>query len=131
MISPKRIERLWKACPELRPFNLRLHSAGWFTEHPRPTGGASFHGKPEVEAHAIIRDKIQEHVNRKHGMSVSWCTSYTSWALVDENGSLVAMLGQCGDCEDYTTACIIAAERVMNLPDWTEPPTSDVGDFRT
>lgn len=161
MISPKRIERLWAACPELRPFGLRMHTAGWFTEHAdqkRHKGtGPDYVYQPEESAHALIRDRIVWWLAANKSApkilfpdGTSGYGSYDAFedaiaVSVRDGESSVGVFYDAGTCPsdhqayyspvcedpDPTLACVLAAERVLNLPEWTEPPTPDVGDFRT
>jgi len=167
MISPKRIERLWAACPELRPVcsGRKMTVLPAHPQFPRngPTwcwkylGGEVREPTHEDIAHAIIRDRIVWWLAANKAapkmMFPDGSNGYGSWdafedaiaVSVRDGTSSVGVFYDEGSCPsdhgaayspvcentDPTLACILAAERVLNLPDWTEPPTPDVGDFRT
>jgi len=128
-IDPKRIERLWEACPDLRPEGL----------HVAP-----------ITAHAIIRDKIvwwlasRQDAPAKLFPPNRWDRGLSGGsqdAFDDavafahrESKFMIGPFTESGSCpsdryttfepigkfDDPTEACILAAERVLGLPEWTE-----------
>lgn len=97
-ISPARIERLWAACPELRPFQM-TDLCGSVT-----IGDATLTLFPDF-AHALIRDKIVWWLANKIDCKRQW-----QW-LINDRHSLHL---------HPTLACILAAERDLGLPEWKE-----------
>ena len=123
IISPKRIERLWTACPELRPLHM-AYSYGTLRWVISVNG--MLHGATLISddiAHALIRDRIvwwladryaqdnKRFFASRDGDFVQLGSNTTSetWAFVCRS-----------DGGDPTLACILAAERVLGLPEWKE-----------
>lgn len=116
-IDPKRIERLLAACPELRPEGLveifecetgfkRGGPKAWF---PRvvfvdPAGCNISTCLGWDMLHALIRDKIVWYLNQ----------------TVDGRNRIMLSLNDAQLGYDPTEACILAAERVLGLPEWKD-----------
>lgn len=117
-IDPKRYERLCEACQELRPDGL-----SWWPDSE--CGETDFHtpmwlmngNGPFMHTETIIRDKIQEWLNKKYGMCVAWGTISDVWGLQDNFGQWHVRFG-----DDYTDACLGAAEWILVLPKWSTKP---------
>lgn len=133
MIDPKRMERLWAACPELRPGGLVFHD-DWSSYHHGNAWGLQRHYiLPEV-AESLIRDKCVwwlaeeslyfvpvAHSPRANKIG-GWCFQLMGSDMAKEHlwCESGTNLGP-----DPTEACLLACERVLGLPEWnatTSPP---------
>lgn len=116
MISPARLERLWNACPKLKPFGVFKNNVdGWTLgdDYRIPDDPYCCESIVDEVAHALVRDRIIWWLaDRKADPMVTTTThEYIIDCLVD--GESVAA--------DPTKACVLAAERELKLPEWKEP----------
>lgn len=122
MIDPKRMERIWKACPELRPEQMEWwkDDACWFA-NGQPDGIT-----PMIAA-ALIRDKCVWWLGEEslyfvpvgHSPRASkpggWCFQLMGSDMLKEHlwCESGTDLGP-----DPTEACLLAVERVLGLEPW-------------
>ena len=121
MISPKRIERLWTACHDLRPDELHVSVNGRWSIDADEYSDASTNGVSESIAHALIRDKIVWWLAKRERdcvCSVSPKGKYGIGERIDGNKVLFNM-SEVG-LYDPTEGCFLAVERVLGLPVWEE-----------
>ena len=110
MIDPKRMERIWKACPELRPEQMEWwkDDACWFA-NGQPDGIT-----PMIAA-ALIRDKCV------------WWLVFAKWARLRPLADGIEIWWDSSNADgfevlarhaDPTEACLLAVERVLGLEPW-------------
>ena len=109
VITAARIERLWKACPELQPGYIancadhpmlcQTSSGAWSW-----LGGWGGHDISPDIAHALIRDSITRWLAKRHG----------------EIAELIGLIFFMQDEESYTLRAVLAAERVLGLEDCSD-----------
>lgn len=112
MISPARMERIWKACPELRPFDLQVPSEGIYCFH---IGGKTMHH--EV-ASALIRDRCMWWAAERGGDDGVFLTRNSrGFPQVCTCRDGVAIDGD-STSDDPTEACLNMVERLLGLAPW-------------
>ena len=128
MIDPKRMERLWAACPELRIARLFFEpSVMWGSWYRSGTGlDVDFrdmahedvrwlHGD-EVEA--MIRDRCSLWLAKEHGIHIRYPGANMDWEAVEVTSDRAWSRYPCFDSDDPTEACLLACERVLGLEPW-------------
>lgn len=140
MIDPNRLDRLWKACEDLRPridgmcagvadphwLHVRLFDGEfsfWFANKQGNMGDVRWVVHPSL-AHAIARDRIvwwlatkqfQDHVAADRYLILSIHDGQTEIEWCDQRFKWLI-----DSNADKTVACIEAAERVLGLEEWKE-----------
>ena len=119
MLHPKRIERLWAACPELVPAWLTIKERRFFKLNEIVV--------PDSVAHALIRDKIvgwfvdRSHFEQGDKFALSRVRHRHMLGAANEyrveadrqNGFAVMLF-------NFTDAIVRAAEFELGLPEWKE-----------
>lgn len=122
MIDPKLIERLWEKCPELRPEGMSIHGG---VLHAWSMCRCDFDPPmSDAYAHALIRDRIVWWLAEK-GLYLHPVTrGGDEWffQLMANDTRLEHLMCESGHDlgADPTLACILAAERVLGLPEWAD-----------
>ena len=129
MIDPKRMERLWAACPELRPEVLEIckwHDGSfmaWSFYGLQITSEWSTLQNGEPLLNALIRDKCTLWLSASktsHGVHIEHeqrGKGEFSVSAVDLYDRDDVKYGAVMD-PDPTEACLLACERVLGLPEW-------------
>ena len=128
-INPKRIERLWEKCPELRPdvagdkMGFNGQNVGTWCSRHIPLE-SPFIPMAYDTAHALIRDKIVWWLvdwQDKHRADAPYPRLGRKSIGSRNYGILMGdsfTPGSWSEDEDPTLACILAAERVLGMPEW-------------
>lgn len=129
MIDPKRMERIWKACPELVPRGLQMEY------HPgQPYWRYAGEWVSSFLAEALIRDKCVWWLaaNDKEpclDYAIREVPDECEFAKVDDIKLFCLYTGVDRHREDTsndpTEACLLAVERVLGLEPWSTTCLSD------
>lgn len=147
MIDPKRMKRLWDACPELRPEGLEFADCAdgpgvwsldldgmeliddddddyddesWNSE-PKSIGAEPCSMIPPQSAAALIRDKCVWWLARQERDCVLQVSKSGKYGIGQRMGKQMVMsrVSEIG-MDDPTEACLLAVERVLGLEPWEQ-----------
>jgi len=113
-IDPKRIERLWEACPELRPFGMIYsRDTGYFDVPRNHHAGAGYLATvdPDFVGPLICINIIRWVATQNERLDIL--------APRGDRKEWEAYANGHASAEDFTEFCVQLAERVLRLPEWT------------